>query len=160
MRPPSSTWGTHRLIPIPGSARTPAGGPTSPTPPVRPGSPKGVEIEHHALTNLVCYFHERLKLTAQDKSSMLAYVAFDASVTDVWPILCAGGTVTIPPEGLLAASEYALINWLAARPLPGLCADWPGGNPVCAAVAGTYRVAVLHHRRGPAARPPSRGLVV
>src|ERR1700744_168036 len=39
------------------------------------GQPKGVEIEHHALTNLVCHYHRHFKLTAKDRTSMLAYVA-------------------------------------------------------------------------------------
>jgi amino acid adenylation domain-containing protein len=78
------------------------------------GHPKGVEIEHHALTNLVCHYHRRLKLTAQDRASMLAYVAFDGSVADIWPILCAGGTVTIPPKGILLNPD-GLIEWLAAE---------------------------------------------
>jgi amino acid adenylation domain-containing protein len=76
------------------------------------GQPKGVEIEHHALTNLVCYYHRRLKLTAQDRASMLAYVAFDVSVADIWPTLCAGGIVTIPPKGILLNPD-GLIEWLA-----------------------------------------------
>ena len=78
------------------------------------GQPKGVEIEHHALSNLVSYYHRRLKLTAQDRASMLAYVAFDASVADIWPVLCAGGTITIPPKGILLNPD-GLIEWLAAE---------------------------------------------
>jgi amino acid adenylation domain-containing protein len=78
------------------------------------GQPKGVEIEHHALTNLVSYYHRRLKLTAQDRASMLASVAFDASMADIWPVLCAGGTITIPPKGILLNPD-GLIEWLAAE---------------------------------------------
>ncbi len=78
------------------------------------GQPKGVEIEHHALTNLVCYYHRRLKLTPLDRASMLAYVAFDASVADIWPVLCAGGTILIPPKGILLDPD-SLIEWLAAE---------------------------------------------
>ena len=78
------------------------------------GQPKGVEIEHHALTNLISYYHRRLKLTAQDRASMLASIAFDASVADIWPIFCAGGTLAIPPEGILLNPD-GLIEWLAAE---------------------------------------------
>ena len=78
------------------------------------GQPKGVEIEHHALTNLVCYYHRRFDLTPQDRASMLAYIAFDASVVDIWPVLCAGGTVVIPPKGILLNPD-GLIQWLAAE---------------------------------------------
>lgn len=78
------------------------------------GQPKGVEIEHHSLTNLVCCFHQRFQLTGQDRASMLAYVAFDASVADIWPTLCAGGSATIPPKGLLLNPDR-LISWLATE---------------------------------------------
>ncbi len=71
-----------------------------------------MEIEHHALTNLVCHYHRHFKITAQDRASMLAYVAFDVSVADIWPTLCAGGTVTIPPKGILLDPD-GLIEWLA-----------------------------------------------
>ena len=78
------------------------------------GEPKGVEIEHHSLTNLVWHYHQRLNLTAQDRTAMLSHVAFDASVADIWPILCAGGIVAIPPKGILLNPD-GLIAWLAAE---------------------------------------------
>ena len=76
------------------------------------GQPKGVEIEHHSLTNLVCFYHERLKLTAADRFSLLANPTFDASVADLWPILCAGGTALVPDRKLLSEPDK-LIAWLA-----------------------------------------------
>lgn len=78
------------------------------------GQPKGVEVEYHALTNLVSYYHKRLKLTAQDRASMLACVAFDASVAEIWPTLCAGGTIAIPPKETLLNPD-GLIEWLVAE---------------------------------------------
>jgi amino acid adenylation domain-containing protein len=75
------------------------------------GQPKGVEIEHHSLTNLVCYYGQRLNLTAQDRASMLSYVAFDSSVADIWPTLCSGGIVIVPPKGILLNPD-GLIKWL------------------------------------------------
>ena len=78
------------------------------------GQPKGVEIEHHSLTNLVCFYHERLRLTANDHGTMIAAVTFDASVADLWPCLCAGGTVHLVENEVLTDPE-ALIQWLAAE---------------------------------------------
>ncbi len=78
------------------------------------GQPKGVEIEHHALMNFVCCCLRRFDITAQDRASMLAYVSFDASVGDIWPTLCAGGILVIPPEGLLLKPD-GLVEWLAAE---------------------------------------------
>lgn len=78
------------------------------------GQPKGVEIEHHSLTNLVCFYHERLNLTAADRVSLLANPTFDASVADLWPILCAGGTALVPDPTLLGEPDR-LIAWLATE---------------------------------------------
>jgi amino acid adenylation domain-containing protein len=78
------------------------------------GQPKGVEIEHHSLTNLVCFYQRRLGLTPRDRTTMIASVSFDASVADLWPGLCAGGTVIIPPRSLITDID-GLIAWLAAK---------------------------------------------
>jgi len=76
------------------------------------GRPKGVEIEHHSLTNLVCFYQERLQLTPADCSTLLANTAFDASVADLWPVLCTGGMVLIPNQDILNDPD-GLILWLA-----------------------------------------------
>ena len=78
------------------------------------GQPKAVEIEHHSLTNLVCFYQRRLELTPLARTTMIANVMFDASVADLWPGLCAGGTVLIPPRTLLPDLD-GLIAWLAAE---------------------------------------------
>jgi amino acid adenylation domain-containing protein len=78
------------------------------------GQPKGVQIEHHSLTNFVCFYHRHFHLTPADRSSLLAYLAFDVSVSDIWPVLCAGGTVVVPPQKILNDPD-GLIQWLEAR---------------------------------------------
>jgi len=116
------------------------------------GLPKGVQIEHHALTNLVCYYHKRLKLTAQDRATMLAYVAFDASVADIWPILTCGGIATIPPKGILL-DPNGLIAWLAEAEITmtfvptGLAEilfarSWPAGMKLRYLITGGDRLRV------------------
>lgn len=80
------------------------------------GQPKGVEIEHRALTNFVFCCQRRFAITARDRAAMLAYVSFDASVGDIWPALCAGGTLVIPPEGILLKPD-GLVEWLTAEQL-------------------------------------------
>ncbi len=75
------------------------------------GRPKGVEIEHHSLTNLVWHYRERLGLKPGDRATLLAHVTFDASVADIWPALCTGGTVLIPPRSVLTDVD-ALRDWL------------------------------------------------
>ena len=76
------------------------------------GQPKGVEIEHHSLTNLVSFFHQWFQLTCEDRTTLIANVAFDASVMELWPCLCAGGSVFIPPQQLLTDLD-GLIQWLS-----------------------------------------------
>ncbi len=75
------------------------------------GQPKAVEIEHRSLGNLIAFYHQRLALTERDRMTMLAHVTFDASVADLWPCLCAGGTVLIPPENILLDVD-GLMAWL------------------------------------------------
>ena len=82
------------------------------------GQPKGVEVEHHSLTNLVCFNHRWLGMTAADRTPLIANVAFDASVADLWPGLCAGGAILIPPKSLITDLD-GLIHWLAVEGITG-----------------------------------------
>jgi amino acid adenylation domain-containing protein len=78
------------------------------------GQPKGVEIEHHSWTNLVSHYREELGVSAQDRSSVMSYVSFDASVAEIWPTLSAGGCLLIPPPNLILNPD-GFIAWLAAE---------------------------------------------
>ena len=78
------------------------------------GQPKGVEIEHHSWTNLICNYHRLFGLTSQDRSSLLSYPSFDISVADIWPTLCVGGCLVVPPQDILLDPDR-LIAWLAAE---------------------------------------------
>jgi amino acid adenylation domain-containing protein len=78
------------------------------------GQPKGVEIEHQSWTNFVWHYHQQLGVCAQDRSSLLAYPPFDVSVADIWPTLCAGGCLIVPPPGILMNPD-GLIAWLASE---------------------------------------------
>jgi amino acid adenylation domain-containing protein len=78
------------------------------------GQPKGVEIEHHSWTNFVWHYHRQLGISAEDRSSMLAYPPFDVSVADIWPTLCAGGCLIVPPPDILLNPD-GLIEWLTSE---------------------------------------------
>lgn len=78
------------------------------------GLPKGVEIEHRCVLNIVGNYIQQLQLGARDRSSMLTHLGFDVSVADIWPVLCAGGTIVVPPEGLRHNPDE-LIAWLHAQ---------------------------------------------
>jgi amino acid adenylation domain-containing protein len=111
-------WRIEGLVGGSGAEGVPAGVPSDPTRRAyiiytsgSTGQPKGVEIEHHSLSNLVWHYRERLGLKAGDRATLLAHVTFDASVADIWPALCTGGTVLIPPKSVLADVED-LMAWL------------------------------------------------
>ena len=75
------------------------------------GQPKGVEVEHRSLTNLIWHYHRILGISAQDRSSILAHMSFDASVAEIWPTLSAGGCLVVPPQNILLNPD-GLIAWL------------------------------------------------
>src|SRR5262249_8604066 len=59
------------------------------------GQPKGVAVSHHSLINLI-YWHQReFSVSAEDRATQLAGIAFDASIWEVWPYLTAGASVHI-----------------------------------------------------------------
>ena len=78
------------------------------------GAAKIVEIEHHSLTNLIYHHQHYLKLTSDDRASWLSSPAFDASVADIWPILCSGGTLCIPNRQCVSEPDR-LITWITTE---------------------------------------------
>ncbi|XXF74928.1 amino acid adenylation domain-containing protein [Myxococcaceae bacterium GXIMD 01537] len=78
------------------------------------GAPKGVLVTHRNLLNLVSWHTEAFGLTAKDRTTQLASVAFDAAVWEVWPTLAAGAELhLVPPE--LTAAPPDLARWLVDR---------------------------------------------
>jgi amino acid adenylation domain-containing protein len=78
------------------------------------GYPKGVEITHGGLANLVAWHHAAFELRLGDRASHLSPVGFDASVWEVWPYLSAGATVYIAGDAV-ARDPQALRDWLSAH---------------------------------------------
>lgn len=78
------------------------------------GQPKGVQVEHRALMNLVTWHQRAFAITSADRATQLASPAFDASVWEVWPYLTAGASVHLPDEETRLAPAL-LWQWLAAR---------------------------------------------
>ncbi|QNK64693.1 non-ribosomal peptide synthase/polyketide synthase [Pedobacter sp. PAMC26386] len=59
------------------------------------GQPKGVQITHAGLSNLINWHHERYHLTRDSKTTTAAGVGFDAFGWEVWPTLATGATLYI-----------------------------------------------------------------
>jgi amino acid adenylation domain-containing protein len=78
------------------------------------GRPKGVEVPHAGLANLIAWHLQAYGLMPEDRASLVASPAFDASVWEIWPALAAGASLHVSPRDV-AASPAALPAWLAAE---------------------------------------------
>jgi len=75
------------------------------------GQPKGVEIEHRSLVNLIGWHNRTYKVVPCDRASQMATPAFDASVWELWPYLAAGASIHIVDDETRLSSR-ALGTWL------------------------------------------------
>ena len=172
LEPPA---GVRSLDLAPGSAdwqairRQPAPAPLDPAPSASlayviytsgtTGRPKGVQVEHRQLLQLVAWHRRAFALSPSCRATRLASPAFDASVWEIWPYLAAGASVHVPdPE--TAVSAPALRAWLLARAithafLPTPLAEeilglgWPAAAPLGELLTGGD----LLHQAPPAGLP-------
>ncbi|WP_270171314.1 non-ribosomal peptide synthetase [Paenibacillus sp. SYP-B4298] len=114
------------------------------------GQPKGVEIAHSSLLNLVCWHEQTYQIQPDDRATVLSGTAFDASVWESWPYLATGASLHIPDEDTRLHPEE-LRNWLVAEritvsfvptPLaePMLHLEWPGDTALRALLTGGDRL--------------------
>lgn len=75
------------------------------------GKPKGVEVEHASLVNLVFWHQRAHNITSDDRATLVAGPAFDASVWETWPYLVSGAGLYIPNDEI-RVSTTKLIQWL------------------------------------------------
>jgi len=78
------------------------------------GTPRAVGVPHRGLANLVDWHLHTYNITAADRASLLAGVAFDASVWEVWPHLAAGASLNVP-ELEVRHSASDLAAWLVQQ---------------------------------------------
>ena len=93
------------------------------------GRPKGVAVSHSALLNLVSWHLETFNITASDRSTLLAGVSFDASVWELWPYLCRGASLDLPPDEIRSSPE-ALRDWLTQREITVSFVPTPVAEPM------------------------------
>ncbi len=74
-------------------------------------APKGVEITHANLLNLIDWHQAAFKITPDDRASHVAGLAFDATAWEIWPHLTAGASLHIADEPT-RRSPAALHDWL------------------------------------------------
>ena len=99
------------------------------------GQPKGVQITHASLMNLVQWYQRISGLGSGDRATMTSGVGFDASVLELWPNLTVGVS-TYLPDAETRLSPAKLRDWIVSReitvcflttPLAELllALDWP-----------------------------------
>ncbi|MEE4150887.1 amino acid adenylation domain-containing protein [Pseudomonas viridiflava] len=81
------------------------------------GQPKGVMVEHRTLGNLIDWHCQAFGLQAGSHTASVAGFGFDAMAWEVWPALCAGATLHLPPAEVSNEQLDALLDWWIAQPL-------------------------------------------
>jgi amino acid adenylation domain-containing protein len=99
------------------------------------GQPKGVQITHQNVLNLIAWHQRAFAITASDRATQIASPAFDATGWELWPYLTMGASVHIIDDDTRLA-PIQLRDWLLANditisflPTPlaerVLALDWP-----------------------------------
>jgi amino acid adenylation domain-containing protein len=120
------------------------------------GQPKGVEIPHVSLCNLIEWHQSAFGVTAADRASQVASFGFDAAVWEIWPYLEAGATLYVADE-ITRRSPQALRDWIVANRItigfvPTAIAEqliwmeWPVETALRVLLTGGD---TLHHRPAP-----------
>lgn len=78
------------------------------------GKPKGVLIPHKGLLNLVFWYQDSFKVTANDKATQVGNIAFDASAFEIWPYLTAGSQLHLIKQDIVV-SPHDLQNHLISN---------------------------------------------
>lgn len=116
------------------------------------GQPKGVQITHRSLLNLISWHQRAFAVTAADRATQIASPAFDASGWELWPYLACGACVLFPGEET-RVSPALLRDWLIEQeisitflPTPLaeriITLDWPRTLPLRFLLTGAD---TLHH---------------
>lgn len=69
------------------------------------GTPKGVQIAHKTVVNLIEWVNERFHINQSDRLLFVTSICFDLSVYDIFGILAAGGRIVIPEQEQLSQPE-------------------------------------------------------
>jgi amino acid adenylation domain-containing protein len=78
------------------------------------GAPQGVQVSRASLRALIEWHNYAFSVTADDRASIVASPACDASVWETWPYLVAGASLNIP-DHQTASAPGALRQWLLER---------------------------------------------
>jgi len=93
------------------------------------GRPKGVQIAHSSLLNLVLWHRQAFAISDADRASHLASPSFDAAVWEVWPYLTAGASVYLPDDGS-RGGPAPLRDWLVSQGITVAFVPTPLAEPM------------------------------
>lgn len=124
------------------------------------GVPKGVEITHACLSNLIRWHSETFEVKQSDRASHVLSLGFDAAVLEIWGHLSAGATLCLPIDDAIRSSPELLQQWILRERVtialvPAIVGsrlitmNWPAQTALRLLVVGGD---ALHH--GPAAHLP------
>jgi amino acid adenylation domain-containing protein len=99
------------------------------------GWPKGVQINHNSLLNLLWWHRRAFAVTSADRATQLTSPAFDATGWELWPYLSCGACVYLLDEEArvqpVACRDFLLAHQISISFLPTAMAeqvlrlDWP-----------------------------------
>ena len=78
------------------------------------GQPKGVELIHAGLSNLVCWHQRAFQVTSADRASAQSTLGFDAAVWEMWSYLSCGASLHLAEESV-RNDATALRDWIVSR---------------------------------------------
>jgi amino acid adenylation domain-containing protein len=78
------------------------------------GQPKGVEITHAGVQNLIAWHQQTFAVTPNDRATLQATPGFDAAVWELWPYLTSGASIHIPDDNTRNDPEH-FRDWLVAH---------------------------------------------
>lgn len=121
------------------------------------GEPRGVEIAHASLSNLLQWHQRAFDVSADDRAAQIASPGFDAAVWELWPYLTRGASVHIPDDET-RSSPAALRDWIVANaitiafvPTPlaerMIRLDWPTDAALRILLTGADRLHTYPPRR-------------
>jgi amino acid adenylation domain-containing protein len=78
------------------------------------GQPKGVELLHSGLSNLVCWHQRAFQITAADRASAQSTLGFDAAVWEIWSYLACGASLHLADDSV-RNDATALRDWIVSQ---------------------------------------------
>lgn len=78
------------------------------------GQPKGVQITHKGLLNLIFWHQHAFAVATSDRATQIASPAFDATGWELWPYLCLGASVYLVDEQIRTL-PISLRDWLVSN---------------------------------------------